>query len=138
MRLMTTPGGWQTGRTGIGLAQEWGIALNTVERDAAEASRRVREDLFDREEMRAQLVAQLQVVTAVALRARKTRDAVAAIAEVAKMLGLNEQTVRLDQGEREGVMRAIRGAVDDETWMRIVGALGGSSGGSDSSDSGIE
>jgi hypothetical protein len=63
MDLMVS-GRWVTGRTGRLLASEWGLALDTVERDSAEASRRIRTlvNEQEREELKARFLAKLEGV----------------------------------------------------------------------------
>ena len=53
-------GQWVTGVTARGLAIEWGIHYDTVKKDAAEASRRFKEDPEEREDRKARWLAKLE------------------------------------------------------------------------------
>lgn len=88
IRLMVT-GAWVTGKTAPELAAKWKLAPNTVEHDAAEASRRIR-DLMDpqeREELKARFVAKLEGVLDAALKAKRFEAAKGILELEGKALG---------------------------------------------------
>jgi hypothetical protein len=77
------------GRTARELAREWGLNPHVVDRDCAEASRYVRRAVDrDPDEMRAQLVSQLQFLTRSAMARSQERTAVEALKATATLLGL--------------------------------------------------
>lgn len=88
IQLMTVPGAWRTGVTGKQLAKEYGVHQTTIDREAAEAARYVRGDLFDREVLRALYVSQTQALVAASLKMKRPRDAMHGIELQAKLMGL--------------------------------------------------
>lgn len=80
---------WVTGKTAPELAKEWGFAPNTVEHDAAEASRRIR-DLIDpqeRAEMKARYLAKLEGVLSASISAGRFEAAKGILELEGKALG---------------------------------------------------
>ena len=77
------------------LAKEWGIDESTVHKRAAEASRRVRWALGDREQLREQVLSFLNVVAHEARQAGKFGDAAKAAMGVAQIAGLEPRPVPL-------------------------------------------
>jgi len=92
MRLMQIPGAWVTGKTGIELAERWGLGLKTVEAYSAEASRRLRDSQFDKATAKVMLAEHLRFIAGLAMgqngKGRELRTAVAAISELADILGI--------------------------------------------------
>lgn len=86
--LMVT-GHWVTGKTGPQLAKEWGLALDTVERDSAEASRRVKSLINpqEREELKARFLAKLEGVLSASLSAGRFEAAKGILELEGKALG---------------------------------------------------
>jgi hypothetical protein len=125
IRLMTTPGAWTKGVTAARLADEYGVHQTTIDREAAEVSRMLRGSDDDREELRARVNAQVNVLVAMATKRSRITDALRGLELLSKNMGLTEQTIRLEQGERIALLEVIRGVADDETFDRIVAALGG-------------
>jgi hypothetical protein len=58
-----TAGRFVTGRTVVEMADIWGLHLETVKQDAAEASRRIRDSVATEDEIRGQIIAALQDIT---------------------------------------------------------------------------
>jgi hypothetical protein len=57
-------GAWINGVTGPRLAKEWGIRVETVSRDAAEASRTIRGNIISHDDLRARLHLMLTAIIA--------------------------------------------------------------------------
>lgn len=111
-------GQWITGVTAPLLAAEWGLHPDTVERDSAEASRRNREDLMDREELRALLVTELQTLRSMSIKGKRYRDAIEAIKALANIMGLPQTAVNGGGGESrpdEIIFRRYVPAADETT-----------------------
>lgn len=86
---MMVDGEWVTGKSAPHLAKEWGLSTNTIERDSAEASRRIRDLVTpqEREELKARYLAKLEGVLSQAL-ARGKFEAAKGILELeGKALG---------------------------------------------------
>lgn len=65
VRMMAS-GEWETGKSASELAAAWGLAQNTVEQSASEASRAIHRGIALNEEVRSLLIAQLQNCVAAA------------------------------------------------------------------------
>src|SRR5690554_1145201 len=88
IRLMVT-GAWVTGKTAPELAAKWKLAPNTVEHDAAEASRRIRDlvDPQERAELKARFLAKLEGVQEAAIKAKRFEAAKGLLELEGKALG---------------------------------------------------
>jgi hypothetical protein len=84
---LMTSGRWVTRRTIEQLAQKWGLSTNTLDRDAAEASRMIRGSVVGDDELRAQLMATLQSLTQKAIAVNQLRTAVEAVRVLAGVSG---------------------------------------------------
>lgn len=82
-------GRWVTGKTAPELARKWGLKPNTVEHDAAEASRRIRDlvDPQERAELKARFLAKLEGVLDAAIKARRFEAAKGILELEGKALG---------------------------------------------------
>ena len=98
MTLMVT-GNYITHVTATRLAIEWGIAPNTVEHYACEASRRLRATTSESPELRARIKANMEVITALALKSKRLRDAIEAQRLLLGVVSLEEQIARQDKGQ---------------------------------------
>lgn len=85
--MSTGPGAW-TKEAGQALANEWGVAFGTVEKVAAEASRRLRAGMGNVKRHQRRLVARLGLAYRMAERLGEPRTMVAAVAEEAKISGV--------------------------------------------------
>jgi hypothetical protein len=95
-KLMAS-GRWVTGVTGADLADEWGVALATVEGYSAEASRLVREAVASSDDLRAQILATLQSITSEAMHRGQLRTAVESVKALAGIAGA-EAPKKVDVG----------------------------------------
>jgi hypothetical protein len=95
-RLMAS-GHWVTGVTGPELADEWGVAVATVEGYSAEASRLVREAIASSDDIRAQVLATLQTITSEAMHSGQLRTAVESVKALAGIAGV-EPPKKVDVG----------------------------------------
>jgi hypothetical protein len=95
-RLMAS-GHWVTGVTGPELADEWGVAVGTVEGYSAEASRFVREAIASSDDIRAQILATLQSITSEAMHRGQLRTAVESVKALAGVAGV-EAPKKVDVG----------------------------------------
>ena len=80
-------GAWVTGVTAHEVAAHFGVAVNTAEHDAAEASRIIRDAVGSDDELRAQLIATLQHLISMTSNVRQARTAVEAIRVLAGISG---------------------------------------------------
>lgn len=98
MTLMVT-GNYITHVSAARLAVEWGIAPNTVEHYACEASRRLRALVGNSEDLRARIKANMEVVTALALKSKKYRDAIEAQRVLLGVVSLEEKMAQDEKGK---------------------------------------
>ena len=119
-------GEWVRGKTGPGLAKEWGVHPGTVEHDAAEASRRIRDAMSD-EEYRSICIADLHRITDSAIESEQYTPAVNAV-----RLRLEARALLKQRHEVHGEVRVLppheiaMGVVEDpELRPLIVRALKG-------------
>lgn len=86
---MMVDGEWVTGKSAPRLAKEWNLSTNTIERDSAEASRRIRDLVTpqEREELKARYLAKLEGVLARALESGKFEAAKGILELEGKALG---------------------------------------------------
>ncbi len=81
-------GQWVTGVTGPQLAAKWGMSLDTIERDSAEASRRVRTAVEEDEGLRSRILLTLETITQRAIKKNQLRTAVEAAKALAGVSGV--------------------------------------------------
>jgi len=86
VKLMSS-GMWVTGVTGGDLAEQWGVAESTLERDIATARDLVRGAVCDIDEIRARIMATLETITARSMESGQMRTAVEAIRTLAGVTG---------------------------------------------------
>lgn len=84
-------GQWVTHITAGRLASEWGVSVNTVDKLAAEASRRLRFIVSKAPDLRARMIANLEVITSMALNKGRSRDAIEAIKAMAGIVDADER-----------------------------------------------
>lgn len=92
IRRLMASGRWVTGVTGDDLSRVWRVTATTVRRYAAEASRSLREEGPELEDLRARTMATLETVVSQAIATGELRTAVSGIAELAKIRGLQAPT----------------------------------------------
>lgn len=92
IRRLMANGRWVTGVTGLDLAKHWRVTPETVRRYAAEASRALRADESDLDDLRARNRATLETIVSEAMASKDLRSAIAAIATMADLLGLKAPT----------------------------------------------
>jgi len=92
-------GNYITHITPARLAIEWGVAPNTVEHYACEASRRLRATTTESPELRARIKANMEVITVLALKSKRLRDAIEAQRLLLGVVSLEEQIAREEKGQ---------------------------------------
>ena len=78
---------WDRGRTSRALAKEWGVSLEAVNDYAAEASKRVREDVTDPEQVTLSVSAALSTIVRESMRDGDRRNAIKAGETWARVAG---------------------------------------------------
>lgn len=102
---------WRTGESGPELAQAWGLSRSSVEKYAAEASRRVRAELSDPAEVQRLTGAALAKVLHEASQDGDRRNVIRAAAELARIFGAVAPARHEISGHRGGEIR-IMGSVE--------------------------
>jgi len=87
-----TGGMWVTGVTAHQLAAAWGMSPKTLEADASEASRIVREAVATDDEIRARVLGTLETITQQAMKRGQLRSAIEAVRVLAGVRGLEAPT----------------------------------------------
>lgn len=115
---------WRTGVSGPGLALEWKLSRSSVEKYAAEASRRVRAEFSDPAEVQRLTGAALAKVLHEASQDGDRRNVIRAAAELARIFGAVAPSRHEISGHRGGEIRITRAVVEipeeisDETYAR--------------------
>lgn len=102
-------GQWVTHITAGRLASEWGVSVNTVDKLAAEASRRLRFIVSKAPDLRARMIANLEVITSMALNKGRSRDAIEAIKAMAGIVDADERHYEAIEAKAEAKNAATGG-----------------------------
>lgn len=78
---------WRRGRSGVGLAREWGLDESTVRGYAADASNILRREIQNVDDVKEDVSVVMRVAIDAAMEAGKFRDAVAAADVLTRILG---------------------------------------------------
>ena len=84
---------YRPGMTAAALATKWGLARQTVENLACEASRNIRREIGRSEDIRTRMISTLHTIVAESVRTKKYRDAIEAIRVMTGVVDSDEKSM---------------------------------------------